>query len=385
MRKKTHIYLIAGEASGDFIGSRLIRSLTKKINDSLVISGIGGERMQQEGLSSLFPMQELSLMGFAEIVPHIFSLKRRIRQTVDDIIATKPDALVTIDSPGFTFRVVKQLRERDINIPIVHYVAPTVWAYKEKRAAKTAALFDKLLTLLPFEPPYFEKEGLKTTFVGHPVAWDWKEKGDGKAFRERHNLPTEGTILGMMPGSRLNEVKRHLPVYKETIEKLIKNHPALTIIMPLRHAMADEVRTQVQDWPAPVFVVVGDREKKDAFAACDIALAKSGTVALETSLANIPTVTTYRANPLSVWFVRRLIRVSHVNLINIIENKTIIPEYLQEECAADILAPALHKLLSDKNTRDQQLSQCQAAINQLGQQDETSPSDKATDAILACL
>lgn len=386
MSQNIHIYLIAGEESGDFIGGGLITALRHKLNERITISGIGGLQMQEAGLTSFFPMQELSLMGFAEIIPHIFALKRRIRETVADIIAKRPDVIVTIDSPGFNYRVVKRLRELQPNLcPIIHYVAPTVWAYKPERAQKTAALFDALLTILPFEPPYFTGHGLNTQFVGHPAAWFWKERGDAQNFRTKHAIPYDSLAIGVMPGSRKGELRHHLPVFKETFEMLTLAYPKAHIIMPVRPSTAPLVEQMTKDWPLPVHIIIGNDEKKAAFAACNVALSKSGTVALEASLAGIPTVMAYKANPITIWLVRRMVKISHANLINIMAKQEVIPEFLQEHCTAIDLSSALHGLISDENKRKAQLEAAGEVLRDLGQYDSASPSEKAAEAILQIL
>ncbi len=384
MAAPSHIYLIAGEASGDFIGSSLMQSLKLSSNDHIKISGIGGERMQAAGLQSLFPMQELSLMGFAEVVPHIRKLKQRIRETVADIIAGTPDIVVSIDSPGFVNRVVAQLKKQMDKPPVcVHIVAPTVWAYKPQRAKRTAALFDRLLVLLPFEPPYFTAEGLATDFIGHPVAWDWRTHGNGEAFRIRHQIEPKRLLLGMMPGSRANEITRHLPVFMACAERLALQSNGLEVVIPLRPAMEAKVRTMLKGWRIHHHLIVGDAEKKGAFAACNLALAKSGTVALETALAYLPTVTAYRVHPLSAWIVRRMIRVPYVNLVNILLERAVIPECIQQDCDVETISPYLLQLAKDDMARQAQLAAFEQVGDMLGASDSQSPTDKAAHIILS--
>ncbi|MCI5050439.1 MAG: lipid-A-disaccharide synthase [Rickettsiales bacterium] len=382
MSKLDHIYIIAGEASGDFLGAKLYRALCKITGKKPKLSGIGGEHLISCNMTSLFPMHELSLMGFVEILPKAINLKLRIRKTVKDILRKQPDVLLTIDSPGFTFRVVKALRKANFDKPIIHYVAPTVWAYKPKRADKTAALFDMLLTLLPFEPKYFEDKPMITHFVGHQVAWEWCNKGSKNQFRERHFIPDDRILLGMLPGSRVNEIKRMMPIYEETIDLLKTKYPNIELIIILRPAMADRVRKITEKWAVPVHLVVGDNEKKDAFAACDAMVAKSGTVALETALAGIPMVTVYKANALTAWMVKRMINIPYVHLINIIAEKEIIPELLQEKCKPALIAEQVTHLLNDADIRDQQILECREVAKSLGQYDEDSPSEKAAQCIL---
>ena len=375
------IYIIAGEASGDFLGGGLMQSLRDKYGEDVQFAGIGGEHMQAHGLRSLFPMIELSLMGFVEILPHIFRLKRRIRETVADIQAKAPALIITIDSPGFCFRVVKSLRQKGSTLPAIHYVAPSVWAYKPERAAKTAALYQHLLTLLPFEPPYFEKEGLAATHVGHPVAWEWRTRGDSAAFRAQHGIAPEATVLGMMPGSRAGEVKRHLPIFAKAMAQLKDIFHVPVVVMPVRAAMEPMVRSLTQHWPVRVVVVQGDAEKKNAFAAMDVAIAKSGTVGLEVALAGIPSICAYRANPISMWLIRRMALMNQAHLVNIISGFEAIPELIQERCTPELLSYELQKLLENPSAIQAQKDAAASVMQALGGMDIVSPSQKAAEVV----
>lgn len=365
-----HICLIAGEVSGDMLGADLVASLKARFPGAR-FSGVGGEHMSKQGLKSYFPMEDIALMGFAEIIPHLFTIKKRMKQTIQAIREQQPDILITIDSPGFTFRIVKALT--DIDCPKIHYVAPTVWAYKPERAAKTAALFDHLLTLLPFEPLYFEKEGLKTDFIGHPTIW-------------RHRALTLSTgqndlTLALLPGSRRGELKKHLPVFKETVAKLVQNIPNLKCVMPLPDHLAADVEALVKSWALPIEIVAGEAKKMEALSSASAALAKSGTVSLELACAHLPTVTMYRANPISAYLIRRMIKSNYVNLVNIVADKLVIPEYLQEDCNAENLAQAVLPLLMSEEKRNEQIQEFDVVLEQLGRSAAQSPSDKAAEII----
>lgn len=383
MSEPLRIYIIAGEASGDLLGGRLMASLKHLSPQPISFFGIGGERMIEQGLTSLFPMQELSLMGFVEVLPHIQKLKRRIHQTVFDITQQHPDILITIDSPGFTFRVVRELAHENITgLKKIHYVAPSVWAYKPQRAAKTARLFDALMTLMSFEPPYFTAHDLPTTWVGHQVAWEWRDKGDGDAFRNRHNISQNATVVGMMPGSRRNEIKRHMKMFKRAVKHLHQQHPDLHIIIPTRSDLHAMVARMTKKWPVPVTLIQGDTEKKDAFAAMNLAIAKSGTVSLECALAGVPNITVYRANKLSMWIVRRMAVSTFVNLVNIINQREVVPELIQENFTPAKLAQTAHHLLSDDAARTTQIEAFKMLADQLGASHDASPSDRAAKVVL---
>ncbi|ANC91241.1 lipid-A-disaccharide synthase [Azospirillum humicireducens] len=375
------LFLIAGEPSGDALGARLMAAAKRLTGGKVRFLGIGGEKMTAEGLVSLFPMGELTLFGIFELLPHLPNLLRRIDQTVAEIVRLRPDVVVGIDSPGFTVRVAKKVRAAEPAIPLVHYVAPTVWAWKPKRAAKYAAIYDHLLAVLPFEPPYFEKEGLACTFVGHSVVEGRAGKGDGAAFRERHGIAPTERIVAMLPGSRKGEVSRLLPDFRAALDLLRPSHPDLVAVVPTVATVRDRVAAAIADWPVRTLLVEGDAEKYDAFAAAEAALAASGTVALELALARLPTVIAYRLNPITVALYRRLIRVKYVNLVNLMLDRMLVPELLQQDCRPDRLAAELGRLLDDPAARQTQIDGVAEVARWLGQGD-TPPSERAARTIL---
>jgi lipid-A-disaccharide synthase len=369
------IYLVAGEASGDALGAGLMRSL-RAIRPGIRFAGIGGEAMRQEGLTSLFPYGDLSIMGFSEVLPHIPALLRRLRETTSDVAARQPVAVVTIDSPGFNFRLARSLKANAVTARIkrIHYVAPSVWAYKPGRARKTAALFDALLALLPFEPPYFEKEGLSTTFVGHPVLWE-TVGGDPGLFRTRHHLGAATPLLLILPGSRAGEVKRHLPVFQEAARAL-PIYKAVIIASP-------QVRNQIQQGVSVETLVVDIAEKQDAFAAATIALSKSGTITLELAHAGVPTVVGYKVGVISAWLIRRMALIPFASLINIAADKEVLPELLQEDCTPERIAQELARLARPEMMLEQR-RECLEAMRTLRGSAELPPHDAAAAAVLKC-
>ena len=240
--KKYTVFLSAGEPSGDFLGSQLMKALKKQLGANVTFVGLGGSLMAAEGLPSLFPIEELSIMGLAEIIPHIRRIRNRIQETVEAIETIRPDVVVTIDSPGFNFRVGKRLKKRIKSIPLVHYVAPSVWAWRPKRAHAVAQFLDHLLVVFPFEPPYFLKEGLPTTFVGHPVVELGLEKLHDPTFRTRHEIGAQAPILTLLPGSRRGEISRLLPVFQETVVKLQQRYPDLQVVIPTLPHLVDQIK-----------------------------------------------------------------------------------------------------------------------------------------------
>lgn len=375
------LFLIAGEPSGDALGARLMAAARRLTGGAVRFVGIGGEKMIAEGLESLFPMGELTHFGIFELLPHLPNLIRRIDQTAAEILRIRPDAVIGIDSPGFTVRVAKKVKAAAPGLPLIHYVAPTVWAWKPKRAAKYAAIYDHLLAILPFEPPYFEREGLPCTFVGHSVVEGGAGKGDAARFRAEHRLDPSDRLVAVLPGSRRGEVSRLLPDFQETLERLLPAHPTLVAVVPTVATVRDRVREAVASWPLRTIVVEGDAAKYDAFAAAEVALAASGTVALELALARLPAVIAYRLNQVTVALYRRLIRVKYVNLVNLMLDRMLVPELLQQDCRPERLAAELARLLDDPGIRQAQIDGVAEVARWLGQGD-TPPSERAARVVL---
>ncbi len=271
------IYIIAGEASGDNIGAKLMHEL-KLQRDDIEFYGIGGEKMQEEGMNLLFSAQELSVMGFLEIIPHLARLWLKTRKTIADIIKLQPDIVITIDSPGFCFRVTKAIKEK-ISAKLIHYVAPTVWAYKPERAKEIAKIYDQLLVILPFEPDYFIKEGLDTSFVGYP-ALEGLHISAKEYFRLKFNIPSGNLLLCLAPGSRRQEIKTLLPIFLNAIKLLSLNlEQKITIAIPCQKHLSSLIRSYI---PADLKVIIVDEnDKQDLFSSADLALTKSGTITTE--------------------------------------------------------------------------------------------------------
>jgi lipid-A-disaccharide synthase len=376
------IFLAAGEPSGDQLGGSLMHGLRGLTDDRVRFAGIGGEAMQAAGLDSLFPMDELSLMGAAELIPHLPHLIGRIKLTLDVIRDLRPAAVVTIDAPAFCLRVGRRIG--GLGFPRIHYVAPQVWAWRPGRAKELRRAFDRLLALLPFEPPFFSAHGIDCRFVGHPVIESGAGRGDRAAFRERHGIAGDAPVICVLPGSRNGEVGRLLPIFAETVARLAERVPGLVAVLPTVSAVAERVAASAHNWPVRAIVLRDAAEKADAFAASDAALAASGTVALELALSRTPSVIAYRLNPLSAFAARRLIRVSHVALPNIIAGRTVMPELIQQDCRPDRLAAELEALLRDPAARQAQQVAAAAVARQLGEGGEP-PSRRAAAAVLEAI
>lgn len=353
-----HICLIAGESSGDALGAGLMRALKgQAAGQSLTFSGVGGPAMEAEGLHSLFPMTDLSVMGLAEVLPRIPRLLRRIGQTAAHIRKTQPDVVVTIDSPDFSFRVARKVRmeQGGSDIPMIHYVAPTVWAWRPERAAKVASLYDGIICLFPFEPSYFEHEDMKAVFTGHPAAQGGTVPAQIVAsFRQEHNIMPGAPTLGLLFGSRMGEINRMGPVLREAAARLAADKPELHLIVPTLPHLKREVRNFMRELTCGFTMTTSPEAKSIAFAAMDAALAVSGTVGLELAMAGVPHAIGYRAHSLTAWIIRRKVKVKYAHLVNILLDRPVVPEFLQEACKPEALYRAATELMDNTKDRERQ-------------------------------
>lgn len=363
--KKYTVFLSAGEPSGDFFGSLLMKAMKNELGDRVTFVGLGGHLMAAEGLSSLFPIEELSVMGLAEIIPHIRRIYRRIRETITTIEKIRPDVIVTIDSPGFNFRVGKALKKHNSSIPLMHYVAPSVWAWRPKRARKVAQFLDHLLVLFPFEPGYFLKEGLPTSFVGHPVVELEIDKFKDPHFRKRHNISESAPIFTLLPGSRRGEISKLLPIFQKTVARLQQKHPHLHVVIPTLPHLVDQIR---KGYTLPATIVTSQAEKYATYQESQAAMAASGTVALELAAAGLPFIIAYKINPITHFLLRRMVKVKYACLVNLLMNQEIVPEYLQENCTPEKMSEGLERFFSKEGKggeREDMIKQMQMAVNKL--------------------
>jgi lipid-A-disaccharide synthase len=375
------VFLVTGEPSGDALGGRLIAALRKRTGGNLRIAGIGGERMREEGLESLVPLGDLAVAGVAEVLPRAPLILRRVRETVTAIRTLRPDAVVTIDSSGFSWRVAHGLRRRGATLPLIHYVAPMVWAWRAGRARRMARWYDHLMTLLPFEPPYFERVGLSCRYVGHPVLESGANRGDAVRFRSTHGLAEDEVLITVLPGSRQAEVTRLLPIFGTALGRLQHLTGPFRVAVPTVATVAATVTKGVRSWPGVPIIVRRPEAKYDAFAASRIALAASGSVTLELALAKLPMVTAYRLNPLTEKFLQRALKVRQVNLVNLLLREPLIAELLGPNCTPERLATALAELITDERVRAEHRQGYDEAMRRLDA-GGVSPSLRAADQIL---
>jgi lipid-A-disaccharide synthase len=374
------VFLVAGEPSGDQLGAKLMAALKAETEGAVRFAGVGGPRMIAEGLNSLFPMDDLTVMGFLEVVPHLRRILARLRETVAAAKAQKPDILVTIDAPGFSLEVCQRLKGQ--GILLVHYVAPTVWAWKAWRARKIAGYLDHLLAMFPFEPPYFERHGLATTVVGNPAVEAAAIPRDPEGFRARHGIPAEAPLIAVLPGSRRSEIKRLAPVFGEALELLQREFPELRAVVPTVPTVGQQVEAISKTWSVPSIVLHQAAEKYDAFSAADVAMAASGTVTVELAVAGLPAVIAYKVSPLSAVLARLLLKVRFAAMPNLVADRELMPELLQEDCRPDRLAQTLAGLLRDPTARAAQQAGFREVVAQLSGRDGT-PSLTAARTVLS--
>ncbi len=354
-------------------------ALAARCGRAIRFSGVGGPQMSKQGLTSLFPYTELSVMGLVEVLPSAPRILQRMRQVAAAIERDQPDALITIDAPGFCVGVVKRLRNHAI--PRIHYVAPTVWAWRAGRVHKFRRHFDHLLALLPFEPPYFKRAGLPCTFVGHPVVETRAASTAGADFRRRHDIAPDVHVLCLLPGSRRGEVTRLLAPFGTAAGIVAKRHPDMAVVVPTVNQVESIVGPAVSGWPLKSIVITEAEDRHAAMASADFALAASGTVALELAVNNVPAVIGYKVAPLTAWMLRRIVRVRYANIVNILADREVVPEHLQGDCQPDMLARSLLSILDDRDRRESILAAQAAAIKQLSV--SGSPSSQAASTILS--
>lgn len=380
---KRKIFLIATEESGDRLGSALMKVLRQRLGDGVQFVGVGGRTMAREGLESLFPIEQLSIVGFAAVVQQLPRILRLIRQTAEAVTEAVPDALVIIDSPDFTHRVARRVRARNPAIPVVDYVSPQLWAWRPGRARTMLGYVDHVLGLLPFEPAEYRKlGGPPCSYVGHPLVEQLSSLRPNAEEQARRD--GEPPVLLVLPGSRRSEVRHHLDVFGATLGRLQAEGHAFEPMLPTMPHLEATIREGIASWPVKPQMVIGENEKRAAFRIARAALAKSGTVTLELALSGIPMVTAYRVGAIEAFILRRAIRVSSVILANLVIGKDVILEFLQEACTPEKLAPALADVLTDSPLRRQQV-EAFAQLDTIMSTGNKSPSVLAADVVLATM
>lgn len=425
--KKYKIAIIAGEASGDVIGAKLIKAL-QKLELNFESMGIGGSDMQSRGFRTIFPIEDISVMGFTEVISSIPRIFWRLSQTISFIKKYKPDIIITIDAPGFNFRLVRRLRNQlKLKIPIIHYVAPSIWAYKPERAKLVAELYDHIFLILPFEKPYFDAVALSSTFVGHHAVENELPALSKTKIKEYYGLSDQDTIITIMPGSRKMEINKHIHIFKEAIDLLKSKHKNLKIVIPTlphlvetigkkfnntisskqkneleqnRIFLTNQTNVAEQKLNTPeyskrshflfiptenIFITADPVVKTELIYISDVAITKSGTSILELMRYNIPMVTAYKLSKITAIILKLQLKIKFVSICNLILDQLIIPEYLQENCVAAKIAAGINLLLTNQESRNRQLESFAKVMSILGYGDTPSPSQKAALQIINIL
>ncbi len=384
MTKK--IFLIAGEPSGDALGASLMEALKAQSPEPIEFIGIGGDLMAEQGLDSLLPMEELCVMGLVEVLTHLPRLLRLINGVVEEVEKANPDVLITIDLPDFNFQVASRLKKRGTcKAKRIHYVAPSVWAWRGKRAQKISAFLDGLICLLPFEPPYFKKYKLPTKFAGHPLSQKNLEDIDGAAFRKSHDIDENAIVVGLLLGSRESELKKHGPAFRETMRVLFKHYPELILVVPTLPNLEFQVREILAGTRTNAMIITDANKKYEAFAACNAALAVSGTVGLELAYMGVPHIIGYKMHPLTYVIARLMVKTKYGHLANILLEDEVVPEYLQGRCSPINLSIGLLRLLKSEQARGEQREAFTVLKDYMRGEQDASPSEKAAKFVFDVL
>lgn len=377
------IFLIATEESGDRLGANLMKVLRQRLGGAVQFEGVGGRAMAVEGLTSRFPIEELSIIGLAAVVRQLPAILRRIRETAEAAVASQPDILVIIDSPDFTHRVAKRVRAMAPHIPVVDYVSPTVWAWRPGRARAMKPYIDHVLALLPFEPAAYERlHGPPCSYVGHPLTEQIGQLRPNAAEMQRRE--EKPPVLLILPGSRRSEIKHHMTAFGMTLTRLQSEGVVFEAVLPTLPHLEEAIRAALKYWKIQPRIVLGEEEKRAAFRIARAALAKSGTVTLELALSGVPMVTAYRTGAMEAFILRRAIRVNSVILANLVVGENVVPEFLQENCRSERLAPALREVLGDTPMRRKQV-QAFGRIDRIMSTGNQPPSVRAAEIVLATM
>jgi len=377
------IFLIATEESGDRLGANLMKVLRQRLGDAVRFEGVGGRAMAREGLVSLFPIEELSIIGLAAVVKQLPKILRLIRQTAAAVADASPDILVIIDSPDFTHRVARRVRAGNPRIPIVDYVSPSVWAWRPGRARAMLSYVDHVLALLPFEPEAYRRlHGPSCSYVGHPLTEQLAALRPNADEAKRRAEPPP--VLLVLPGSRRSEIRHHMAVFGQALGQLQQQGVAFEPVLPTMPHLQEAALEALKGWPVQPKMVIGEQEKRAAFRIAHAALAKSGTVTLELALSGVPMVTAYRTGSAEAWILRRAIKVNSVILANLVIGENVVPEFLQEDCTPEKLAHALRDVLGDSGLRRKQL-EAFAKIDAIMSTGDQPPSVRAADIVLATM
>jgi lipid-A-disaccharide synthase len=377
------VFLIATEESGDRLGANLMKVLRQRLGGAVRFDGVGGQSMAREGLVSRFPIEQLSIMGLAAVVKQLPAILRLIRETALAVTEAGPDIVVIIDSPDFTHRVARRVRARDPSIPIIDYVSPSVWAWRPGRARAMRAYVDHVLALLPFEPEEYRRlRGPPCSYVGHPLL---EQIGSLRPnIDEQRRRDAQPPVLLVLPGSRRSEIRHHMAVFGETVDRLAEEGVPFELVLPTMPHLQAAVDEGVRGWKVAPRIAVGEQEKRAAFRIAHAALAKSGTSTLELALAGVPMVAAYQAGAVEAWIIQSAIQASSVILANLVVGENVVPEFIQKDCTPEKLLPPLREILSNSALRRRQV-EAFSRIDAIMSTGSQPPSVRAADIVLATM
>jgi len=360
---KFRIMIVAGEASGDMHGAQLVKAL-RQLEPDLDICGMGGEGLAAQGVEMLYDASRLAVVGIFEVVSHLYDIRRALK-TLEQRLRNQPvDLLILIDYPDFNFILAKKAKR--LGIPILYYISPQVWAWRAGRVKTIGKLVDRMAVILPFEKDFYQERGVKVDFVGHPSIETVKTNTSRAEFLARHGINNPDVqVVGILPGSRKKEVGTMLPIFLETAQMLARENSELVFFLPLAPSLsvADLESNGLANCNLDIKVISGERY--DLMAACDVALAASGTVTLELAILNVPMLVSYRVSPITYLLGRRLIKVKHVSLVNLVAGKEVVPELLQQDAVPKKLHKALEELLNNRDAREKMLAHLAQVRNKL--------------------
>ncbi len=353
------IFILTGEPSGDKLASKVISQL-KNSNPDIEYLSIGGENLKALGIKSLYDLKEVTYLGFTRVLLNIFKIKNKINETVEKILKFKPDVLFSVDSPDFTLRVAKEVKKRDPSIKTIHFVAPQVWVWREHRIKQLKSFLDHVLLLFPFEKKYFDKEGIQSTFIGHPLL---EEQSKSKVDITQI-IKDNKKIFSIYPGSRLSEINILIPVLFEFVKKMNEKHKDLFFIF---HSTAEYVQLiqnlLLKEGFKNCGAISDEKIKSNVLQSSIFAVAKSGTISLEICNAKVPSIIIYKMGLINFFIVKMLVKVKYANIINIAANEEIIPELLQSKCNSSNIFETVDFLLTDKTRLENQVKKTQRIIN----------------------
>lgn len=375
-------FFIVGENSGDALAAPLISALKEKHGENVECMGIGGPLMQDSGFEELLPMDQISIMGIWEVLPKIPRLLKLKRAIMEEIESQQPDAVITVDFPEFNFNIANSLKKRGkFKGKLIHYVAPSVWAWRPGRAKKVSQFLDGIMCLFPMEVEHFARHGLKAEHVGHPVVASGAKEADALEFRDANNIPHDAKTIGLFFGSRENEFKNVSAAIKESMLLIDDVHKDLHIIIPTLPSREYEIRSLLQDFSLPVYVTANPNMKWQALKSCNAAIAVSGTVALELSYAGVPHVIAYKTSPITALIIKLLVKVKYAHLANILLGKGVVPEFLQGRCLPNLIAGDALQLLQNEEKANEQKEAFKELGTLLGE-GKGNPSENAMNFIM---